>query len=219
MSTVAMRLTIPRNPRSISLLSTCNRVICSNTTQRHQPYASASNPTSTAAEASATSSTIPSSKALRSGITWTQYFTMRHQRKTYERTGGILGATVGFLGGTFYFGAVADFDPTTPIMGIDPAIAFTLGAMGVAGGALVAGILGGGSLWRLMHGKVINAIDARDKEFFDRVKRYRSDASKSSPQNQIPDYYGEKIKSLSEYRQWLRKQRQFRRKAEIKVPL
>ena len=152
-------------------------------------------------------------------ITWEQYFKLRHQRKRYERTAGVLGGIFGFLGGSYYFGAIADFDPTTPILGIDPAIAFTIGAMGVSAASIVVGILSGGALWRILKSKVVNLVDARDKEFFQRVIKYRSDASKSSPQNQIPDYYGEKIKSVAEYRKWLRKQRKFKRKTEINIPL
>ncbi|TPX51390.1 hypothetical protein SeMB42_g00488 [Synchytrium endobioticum] len=155
----------------------------------------------------------------RGGIPWSQYFALRHQRTTFERSGAILGGIFGLCGGSYYFGAVADFDPTTPIFGIDPAIAFTLGAAGVSAGCIVAGIVTGGAVWRVLKRDVVRLVDARDKEFFERVSKYRSDASKSSPQNQIPDYYGEKIKSIQEYRLWLKKQRIFQKKAEIKLPL
>lgn len=46
----------------------------------------------------------------------------------------------------------------------------------------------------------------RDKEFYDHIHRMRADASKHNVHKPMPDYYGEKIGSLHEYRHWLRKQ-------------
>lgn len=52
----------------------------------------------------------------------------------------------------------------------------------------------------------------KEKSFYARIKRYRADPSASSPQNPIPDYYGEKIASVKDYRRWLKDQRTFNRK-------
>lgn len=52
----------------------------------------------------------------------------------------------------------------------------------------------------------------KEKSFYARIKRYRADPSSSSPQNPIPDYYGEKIASVKDYRRWLKDQRVFNRK-------
>ena len=49
----------------------------------------------------------------------------------------------------------------------------------------------------------------KEKSFYDRIKRYRADPAASSPQNPIPDYYGEKIASVKDYRRWLKDQRAF----------
>lgn len=49
----------------------------------------------------------------------------------------------------------------------------------------------------------------KEKSFYSRIKRYRADPSSSSPQNPIPDYYGEKIASVKDYRRWLKDQRAF----------
>lgn len=56
-----------------------------------------------------------------------------------------------------------------------------------------------------------------DKEFFKHIVKNRADPTANSVRNPIPDYYGEKIKSVSEYRAWLRKQREYRRKAHFYV--
>ena len=52
----------------------------------------------------------------------------------------------------------------------------------------------------------------KEKSFYARIKRYRADPSSSSPQNPIPDYYGEKVASVKDYRRWLKDQRAFNRK-------
>lgn len=49
----------------------------------------------------------------------------------------------------------------------------------------------------------------KEKSFFARIKRYRADPSSSSLSNPIPDYYGEKIASVKDYRRWLKDQRAF----------
>ncbi|KAG0042411.1 TIM23 complex component, partial [Gryganskiella cystojenkinii] len=56
-----------------------------------------------------------------------------------------------------------------------------------------------------------------DTEFFKHIVKNRADPSSNSARNPVPDYYGEKIKSVSEYRKWLRKQREYRRKATFFV--
>ncbi len=56
-----------------------------------------------------------------------------------------------------------------------------------------------------------------DKEFHKHIVKNRADPTANSVRNPVPDYYGEKIKSVSEYRKWLRKQREYRRKATFFV--
>ncbi len=54
----------------------------------------------------------------------------------------------------------------------------------------------------------------KEREFYQRIKRYRSDPAGQSMNNPVPDYYGEKITSVKDYRRWLKDQRAFRRKRE-----
>lgn len=49
----------------------------------------------------------------------------------------------------------------------------------------------------------------KEKEFYARIKKFRVDPSVSSMQNPVPDYYGEKIGSVTGYRRWLKDQRAF----------
>ena len=57
-----------------------------------------------------------------------------------------------------------------------------------------------------------SGVGQKEKSFFARIRRYRADPSSSSPQNPIPDYYGEKIASVKDYRRWLKDQRAFNMK-------
>ncbi|KNC98743.1 uncharacterized protein SPPG_05723 [Spizellomyces punctatus DAOM BR117] len=150
-------------------------------------------------------------------IPWREYFSLRKSRKNWERAGAITGGTGGFLGGAYYFGTVAEFDPTQQILGMqDPTLVYVLGAMAVAGLASFTGIVGAGQLWRLLKKReTLKALDLRDREFFHRIQRHRPKEIASvvpipGSQSGMPDYYGEKINSVADYRSWLKKQRRFR---------
>jgi import inner membrane translocase subunit TIM23 len=56
-----------------------------------------------------------------------------------------------------------------------------------------------------------------DRELYRHIVKYRSDPSLSSARNPLPDYYGEKIRSLRDYRRWLRRQLEHRRKSTFQL--
>jgi len=118
---------------------------------------------------------------------------------------------IGFFGGATYFGTL-ETDPTKPIMGIDPFFFYgfcTVGCVGV--GALIGPTIGS-AVWRIRHRHRLSVIDEMDREFFKRIAKNRVDASLQSPTNPVPDYYGEKIGSLHQYRHWMRDQAKYKRK-------
>jgi import inner membrane translocase subunit TIM23 len=51
--------------------------------------------------------------------------------------------------------------------------------------------------------------EQKEREFYDRIKKHRVDPTSSSMANPVPDYYGEKIGSVADYRRWLKDQRAF----------
>ncbi|RKO93441.1 mitochondrial import protein Pam17, partial [Blyttiomyces helicus] len=150
-------------------------------------------------------------------LPWSTYFALRNSRKNAERAGGIVGALQGFLGGSYYFGAVMDFDPSQQILGLgDPTMLYIGGAFVVAGVGYFGGILAFGSIWRLTKSSAdLKALDVRDRDFFHRIQRHRpQEIAAVVPTvpgvgGAMPDFYGEKIKSVADYRDWLRKQRKF----------
>lgn len=54
----------------------------------------------------------------------------------------------------------------------------------------------------------------KEKQFYQRIKRYRADPASQSMANPVPDYYGEKVDSVAAYRQWLKDQRGFTKKRQ-----
>ncbi|KAJ7792448.1 mitochondrial import protein Pam17 [Mycena olivaceomarginata] len=141
-------------------------------------------------------------------LNWPEYFEIRRRRRQWQTVFTIPCALVGFFGGSFYFGSLAT-DPTKPIMGVDPMIFYGGCTVLCMGAGYVVGPSLGSAAWRVMNRKVVAQIDALDREFYKHVAKNRSAT------NPVPDYYGEKVGSLKQYRQWLRDQAKYRRKAVL----
>lgn len=106
-----------------------------------------------------------------------------------------------------------EIDPSNTIAGLDPIYinaGLTLASTGLG---WLTGPTVGNSIWGLLHRKNAKQIAEKDHDFYEHIKRNRVDPTRQSVQNPVPDYYGEKIGSIKQYRQWLRDQAAFRRKA------
>ncbi|KAG0251869.1 TIM23 complex component, partial [Mortierella polycephala] len=146
---------------------------------------------------------------------WNSYFQLRRTRRNYERVFMVPCAVVG-LGGAGYYFANKDFDPT-PIFGMDQVLVYAAGTVAAGIVGLAMGPVVGNMVFRTTHSKAKPLVDRMDTEFYKHIVRNRADPTANSVRNPVPDYYGEKIKSVSEYRKWLRKQREYRRKATFFV--
>ncbi|CAG8437922.1 16803_t:CDS:2 [Acaulospora morrowiae] len=143
-------------------------------------------------------------------LTWNDYFALRRRRKVTERIVTYPLAFGGFSASLVYV-ATREFDPT-PIFGQEPFLIYSIGTVfcGITG--LLIGPVVGSSLWRLFHREEVRLMEQRDREFYEHVKKNRADPALHSLRNPAPDYYGEKVKSVEDYRKWLRKQREIVRK-------
>jgi len=112
-----------------------------------------------------------------------------------------------------YFGNL-DADITVPIMGIDPMMFYGFSTLACMGLGYLIGPVVGTTLWRTSHRRTMHLIEAKDKEFHRRIVKNRVNPTGQSYNNPVPDFYGEKIGSLHQYRQWLRDQGKYRRKAQ-----
>ncbi|KAF8163634.1 mitochondrial import protein Pam17 [Crassisporium funariophilum] len=145
-------------------------------------------------------------------LTWPEYLAIRRSKRKWQTALTIPCAILGFAGGFAYFGTL-DTDPMKPIFGIDPFFFYGIATVGCVGAGALIGPTIGSMLWRASHRRVVELIDAKDHEFFHRIAKNRVDANLQSPTNPVPDYYGERIGSLHQYRQWLRDQAKYKRKA------
>jgi mitochondrial import inner membrane translocase subunit TIM23 len=70
----------------------------------------------------------------------------------------------------------------------------------------------GNLVWRTLHRASLRDFVAKEKTFFERIKKHRVDPRGASANNPVPDYYGERVGSVHGYRSWLKDQRAFNRK-------
>jgi import inner membrane translocase subunit TIM23 len=130
------------------------------------------------------------------------------------------------------------FSPFQPIMGLDPMIIMGAGTIGASIAGYFGGASLGQVLWRLRYHALSRNMDVMDRLFYAKVKAYRAERGQSPYVNTLAgtgrmltrltkgsvkggeeanaqrwrmDFYGEKVKSVGEYRQWLRRQIQMRR--------
>ncbi|KAH0827106.1 mitochondrial import protein Pam17 [Lanmaoa asiatica] len=176
------------------------------------------------------SSTVSGSS--KDAITWPEYLDIRRGKRRWEtvycayfpqdcyllmlfsQALTIPSSLLGLAGGAAYFGSL-ETDATKPIMGIDPMFFYGACMMACTGLGYLLGPAIGSTCWRMTHRRTLALIEAKDREFYRHIVKNRVDPTAQSANNPVPDYYGEKIGSLHQYRQWLRDQAKFRRKAQF----
>ncbi|KAL8731527.1 MAG: hypothetical protein Q9166_003373 [cf. Caloplaca sp. 2 TL-2023] len=180
------------NPASIPAASTISPPSRSTA---QEPTSSNTNPSPS------TSPTHPSSSSTSTTttLTWNTYLTLRRLRRRYSLLASLLtSATTTGLGliaidrNMDYLGSILN-----SIFGVDPIFMLAI--------ALVAT---GGVGWLL--GPFVG--EGKEKDFYARIRKYRVDPSLASYSNPLPDYYGEKIGSVRDFRTWMRDQRAYNRK-------
>ncbi|TDL24897.1 mitochondrial import protein Pam17 [Rickenella mellea] len=145
-------------------------------------------------------------------LNWPTYLAIRKGKRRWEMAATIPCVLLGFGGGVAYFGSL-EMDATKPIMGIDPMFVYGFATVGCAGLGYLMGPTIGAACWRITHRRTMKLIEERDREFYKRIVKNRADPTAQSATNPVPDFYGEKIGSLHQYRQWLRDQSRYRKKA------
>ncbi|WWC92843.1 uncharacterized protein L201_007803 [Kwoniella dendrophila CBS 6074] len=154
-------------------------------------------------------------------LKWPEYLDLRRQRRLWSSVTTIPTTFLGlFLGGGYF--ASLETDPSQLIMGIEAMYVYGGATLGCMALGYLAGPTVGSSVFSLTHPTISKGknspLEIMDREFFNRIKRNRADPRFQSAQNIIPDFYGEKITSLSTYRRWLRDQAVYKRKAMHGVP-
>ncbi|PGH10664.1 hypothetical protein AJ79_05378 [Helicocarpus griseus UAMH5409] len=161
---------------------------------------------------SSASSSDPSSSSENLPLDWNSFFLLRASRRKYSIVSSFLASLATTFGGLrvilannldAVFGQTLGLDPFMSLIFLAPACA--------AVGWLLGPVLGN-SVWGVVHRKYKASAAIKEKEFYNRIKRFRVDPSVNSYSNPVPDYYGEKIGSIQGYRQWLKDQRAYNRK-------
>ncbi|SCV69558.1 BQ2448_2578 [Microbotryum intermedium] len=145
-------------------------------------------------------------------LTWPKYLSLRRSQRLYGLLASVPTTFAGLTLGASYF-ATIEAEPTDLILGLEPVYAYGIATMACVALGWLSGPIVGTALWRLTHRKVLQAMEVKEKDFYAHIARNRVDPSRQSVSNPVPDYYAEKVSSLSGYRQWLRDQNVYRRKA------
>jgi len=143
-------------------------------------------------------------------LNWPQYLEIRSAKRKWETATTIPSTLLGFGTGVAYFGQL---EGNSLIMGVEPLYIYSAAALGCCALGYLIGPMIGSTFWRLTHRRAMTLIEARDREFHQHIVRNRVDPAAQTATNPVPDFYGEKIGSLHQYRQWLRDQSRYRRKA------
>lgn len=147
-------------------------------------------------------------------MSWEEFLSLRKQQRRIGAFGSIAAAIL-TMATSFSYLSQIEIDPTETLFGLD---IFTV----YVGGILCTGFVGfmfgpsliGDPLFALVNRKIMGTYRIKQKLFLKHIAKMRVDASRQSMNNPVPDYYGEKIGSLKDYRQWLRDCNEYRRKAK-----
>ncbi|KAH0537067.1 hypothetical protein FGG08_006108 [Glutinoglossum americanum] len=170
------------------------------------------NPTAAARSAAP----LPAASPQDAPLTWNTFLLLRRRRRHYNVASSILSSISSTILGVSYL-SQQDIDAlSSQLYGLDPFMVLGLATVGFGVVGWLAGPVLGGWAFSLVRGGggVGRQMAEKEKEFFDRIRRHRVDPSSQSFSNPVPDYYGEKIGSVQQYRQWLKDQRAYNKKRQ-----
>jgi len=149
-------------------------------------------------------------------LDWDTFFKLRKSRRRIQLVSSV-GTTLGGMVAGAQVLARSDMDAIVGQIPLDPFITLGLITFSCGGIGWLLGPIVGTGIFNMMNGKHRAQMAMKEKEFYNRIKRFRVDPSASSMANPVPDYYGERISSVQGYRQWLKDQRAFNKKRQTFV--
>ncbi|KAF4589709.1 Presequence translocated-associated motor subunit PAM17, mitochondrial [Ophiocordyceps camponoti-floridani] len=175
------------------------------------PTANTTAPDANGASASPPASDLSFTPSPKPSLDWNSFFLLRVRRRRIQVAFSLLGFGVCGFGGAFVL-STGVAEPLVAQVPLDPF--FTLGLLGAACAAMgwLVGPSVGAQVFYLFNWPFKSQMIRKESEFFARIKRNRVDPTNSSAGNPVPDFYGERIQSVTGYRQWLKDQRAFDRK-------
>ncbi|KAI1001820.1 hypothetical protein K3495_g6383 [Podosphaera aphanis] len=143
-----------------------------------------------------------------SSLDWNSFFRLRKKRRLYQQCSSV-GSGLASVSCGVQFLTTSDFDALVSSFPLDPVISLGLITAVFGGLGWLLGPVAGTALFNLTNRQFRAQMDEKEKEFYKRLRKNRVDPSNSSMVNPVPDYYGEKISSVADYRQWLKDCRAF----------
>ncbi|CEP64461.1 Pam17p LALA0_S11e04698g [Lachancea lanzarotensis] len=145
-------------------------------------------------------------------FTWTDFFQLRKHERRINLGSSVVTALLTSNASWAYLSTM-EIDPMQTIMGFDPLVVVSAGLLASGAFGYLLGPIFGTTIFKMRQKSNLADYNKKTKEFLKHVIENRVDSSSQSFSNPVPDYYGEKIGSVGEYRQWLRDCHAFRRKA------
>lgn len=139
-------------------------------------------------------------------LSFDEYQKLKRSIRTKQRIAGIpfafCGMTAASLTMAYMYPDMFDATPENVqlILGLDPLVFSGVSGVVAAGVGYVVGINAFKLFWKTMNKQAAHDFQERDVDFLKRLDQYRFGADSKFED----DYYGETIKSLSDYRQWVR---------------
>ncbi|RAL12032.1 presequence translocated-associated motor subunit PAM17 [Aspergillus homomorphus CBS 101889] len=193
---------------STATTSAATRTLKTTVTRPQKPVPSFSVPRR--AKSNKASSPAPSGQLVR--LDWDSFFKLRASRRRYTLASSIVTSALTTLVGVQVL-STQDLEALgAQVMGLDPFVVLGMATAACSAAGWLAGPFVGNAVWGLIYRRYKPSLLVKEKEFFDRIRRFRVDPSSNSIANPVPDYYGEKIGSVQGYRQWLKDQRAYNRK-------
>lgn len=151
-------------------------------------------------------------------MSWDEFFKYKNRLIWFKRIAGGIPATMAFLTVEGTILSLPIFDPTQPILGLDPLVIVGAGtALGILG-SFIAGSSTLGHAWRLFRPNLAAQLDSHQRDFYARITKYRANVPPNPTQMNFSfDFYGEKIASVKDYRIWLRRQREMINERKFKI--
>ncbi|PSR92265.1 mitochondrial import protein Pam17-domain-containing protein [Coniella lustricola] len=144
-------------------------------------------------------------------LDWNTFFQLRKTRRRWQVACSVVLSLASGTGGAILL-STGVADSLTSQIPLDPFLTLGLMTLGFIGLGWLAGPSLGNTVFYLLKRKYKLPMTVKESQFFARVKKNRVDPSNSSTGNPVPDFYGEKISSVSGYRQWLKDQRAYNKK-------
>ncbi|KAJ5143267.1 uncharacterized protein N7515_002054 [Penicillium bovifimosum] len=145
-------------------------------------------------------------------LDWDSFFKLRASRRRYSLVSSVASSLASTSIGVQVLSSQDLEHLGASVMGLDPFIVLGLATAACGAVGWLLGPAVGNGIWGLVYRKYKPSVNTKEKEFFDRIRRFRVDPSTNSISNPVPDYYGEKIGSVQGYRNWLKDQRAYNRK-------